>query len=50
MRFPWQDKRPVDGLPDDYPVDTWGEIYLLSIAIILGGILFFVILGYVTGA
>ncbi len=48
MRFPWQDKRPLDGKPDDYPIDTWGEIYLLGILGVLILIAFFVVLGYVT--
>jgi hypothetical protein len=48
MRFPWQDK-DNDGRPDDYPFDTFGEIYLAWIAVALTGILFFIILGYIIG-
>lgn len=50
MRFPWQDKSPHDGKPDDYPFDTWMEIWVATIGITLIGILFFVILGYLSGA
>ena len=35
MRFPWQDKDPVDGKPDDYPLDTWNEIWLAWIGLML---------------
>ncbi len=50
MRFPWQDKSPIDGKPDDYPLDSFMEMYVAWIAIMLTGILFFVALGYFTGA
>lgn len=48
MRFPWQDK-DNDGEPDDYPLDSFMEMYVAWIAVMLTGILFFVILGYVAG-
>ncbi len=49
MRWPWQDRDEVKG-PDDYPLDSYMEWYVAWIAIMLTGILVFVILGYVSGA
>ena len=50
MRFPWQDKDPVDGKPDDYPFDTWTEIWVAWIAIMLTGILAFALIGHFFGS
>ena len=47
MRLPWQDKDNVPG-PDDRPLDTYMEWYVAWIAVMLTGILVFVILGYVS--
>ena len=49
MRWPWQDKNPKDGRQDDYPLDSFMEIYVAWIAIMLTGIFFFVVLGYIVG-
>ena len=48
MRWPWQDRDKVKG-PDDYPLDTYNELYMFWIGLMLTGILFFVVLGYIVG-
>ncbi len=49
MRWPWQDVNPKDGEIDDYPFDTWKEIFLAWIALVLTGLLVLGIIGYVSG-
>ena len=48
MKWPWRDA-DRDGAPDDYPIDTYNEMFLAWIALMLTGIFIFVVLGYVSG-
>ena len=49
MRWPWQDKiGPWDGKPDDYPTDTYVEIFLLWIAVALTALVAMSIAYYLT--
>ncbi len=48
MRWPWQDK-DNDGKPDDYPFDTWTEIFLAQIAFSLAVLVVLAILGFIIG-
>lgn len=47
MKWPWQDISPKDGKPDDYPFDTFTEMYLAWIAMMLTVIVILGILGFI---
>ena len=50
MRWPWRDRDPKDGQPSDYPLDSFLEMYVAWIAMMLTLIAVFVVMGYFFGS